>query len=278
MRLSRRPWTRAATTVLVAGLLALPAGRAPAASALAPHRAVYDLSLATSRGQDAVSQAHGKLEFEWADACTGWTVKQRTRIEIVFSEGRVVDFGWSLNAFESRDGLRYRFLVRRFTAGQETELVRGDARLDRPGGRGLAVYSDPQPREVALPGGTLFPTAHSFRLIDALDRGDMPLWRTVFDGSGENGLFGVSAVLSQSVPADAELGFDSPLLRGRRSWRLRLAYFGSDETVAEPEHEQTLRLFENGVVDELILDYGDFALRGRLEQLEPVPELDCKAE
>jgi hypothetical protein len=264
--------------VLVAGLLAVLAAPAPAASVLAPHRAVYDLSLAKSRGQDAVSQARGKLEFEWADACNGWTVKQRTRVEIVFSEGRVVDFGWSLNAFESRDGLHYRFLVRRFSAGQETEFVRGDARIDRPGGRGRAVYSDPESRKVDLPRGTLFPSAHSFLLIDALDRGDMPLWRMVFDGSGEDGLFGVSAALSQALPAGAELGFDSPLLRGQRSWRLRLAYFGSDETVAEPEHEQTLRLFENGVVDELILDYGEFALSGKLELLEALPDLECKAE
>jgi hypothetical protein len=264
--------------VLLAGMLVGPGAPARAAPVLTPHRAVYDLGLAKSRGQGGVAQARGKLEFEWADVCTGWTVTQRTRVKMVLPEGQVVDFGWSLNAFESRDGLHYRFLVRRFNAGHETDFLRGDARLERAGGRGRAVYSDPAPREVSLPKGTLFPSAHSLVLIEALERGDMPLWRVVFDGSSEEGLFGVNAALSRSLAANSELGFDSPLLRGQRSWRLRLAYFGMDETVAEPEHEQGLRLFENGIVDELLLDYGDFVLQGNLVQLEPLPDVPCKAK
>ncbi|MFQ5772917.1 MAG: EipB family protein [Kiloniellaceae bacterium] len=243
---------------------------------ITPHRAVYQLSLAKAAGGgNSVTQAHGKLEFQWADVCTGWAVSQRTRVQMVSAEGRVIDFGWTLSAFEAKDGLRYRFFIRRLNAGATSEELRGEARLRGPGAGGLATYSEPEPREVVLPKGTLFPTAHSLVLMDAAERGEMPLWRSVFDGSGDEGLFGVNAALSQSLPADRELRFDSPLLRGQRSWRLHLAFFGTDETVAEPEHEQALRLFANGVVDELVLDYGDFALRADLEFLEALPPPGC---
>ena len=51
-----------------------------------------------------------------------------------------------------------------------------------------------------------------------------------------------------------------------------------DETVSEPEHEQGLRLYANGIVDEMLLDYGDFVLRAELDVLEALPPLECKAE
>lgn len=276
----QRPAARLAGTCLLLAALAAGDGawRAAAAAAFLPHRAVYDLSLAESRASGAMAQAQGRLEFEWDDVCTGWTVSQRTRVRMLTSEGRSFEFGWSLNAMESRDGRRYRFFIRRINADGSEEEVRGEARFDEAGERGVAVFNAPEPRRVRLAKGTLFPTAHSLVLIEAAAQGDLPLWRTVFDGSGDDGRFGVNAALSQALPGDAPKSFDSPLLEGQASWRLRLAYFGMDETVAEPEHEQALRLYANGVVDEMLLDYGDFVLRAKLGTLEALPEIVCKGE
>ncbi len=278
-------FARRAVRPITLGLLAavLVAGAGPwhpaqAAPGFLSHRAVYDLSLAKSRSNSSVAQAHGKLEFKWADICSGWTVSQRTRVQMLTTEGQTFDFGWSLNALETRDGRRYRFFIRRFNVDNSTEEVRGEARLPEPGARGLAVFAKPEARRVRLPKGTLFPTAHSLLLIEAAAKGELPLWRTVFDGSGDDGRFGVNAALTQALPAEAPSRFDSPLLRGQASWRLRLAYFGMDESVAEPEHEQALRLYANGVVDEMLLDYGDFVLRADLGVLEALPELECEAE
>ena len=254
------------------------AGRAAGAAEFLPHRAVYDLSLVKSRNDGAMTQAQGKLEFEWADVCTGWTVSQRTRVRMLTNEGRSFEFGWSLNALESRDGRRYRFFIRRINADGSTEEVRGEARFGEVGKPGVAVFEAPEARRLRLAKGTLFPTAHSLVLIEAAAKGELPLWRTIFDGSGDEGRFGVNAALSRALPGDAPKGFESPLLQDQASWRLRLAYFGMDETVAEPEHEQALRLYANGIVDEMLLDYGDFVLRADLGTLEALPEIECKAE
>ena len=278
-RFCRLAWISAGFPGAVLCALTLWQGPAPAAAAsFTPHRAVYELTLGKSRGSGSIIQAQGKLEFEWADVCTGWTVSQRTRVEMATSEGRVLDFGWTLNALEAKDGLHYRFFIRRFNADGSTEESSGEARLDGPGRGGRATFREPAALVVALPKGTLFPTAHSLYLIDAARKGSYPVWRMVFDGSGDEGLFGVNAALSQSLEAGSAVDFDSPLIRGQASWRLHLAYFGPDETVSEPEHEQRLRLFANGVVDELLLDYGDFALIARLQALESLPDPKCKTE
>ena len=128
---------------------------------------------------------------------------------------------------------------------------------------------------MALPAGTLFPTAHSLELIAAAQADDLPLWRVVFDGSGEEGLYGVSAARSGNVPAGQEASLASPLIDDQASWRLQLAFFGMAESAAEPEQEQALRLFPNGIADELTFDYGEFALKGTLIDLAALPAPDC---
>ncbi|MAG98516.1 MAG: hypothetical protein CMM08_17735, partial [Rhodospirillaceae bacterium] len=40
-------------------------------------------------------------------------------------------------------------------------------------------------------------------------------------------------------------------------------------------YEVDFRMFANGVADHLVLDYGDFAVAGRLSRLEPLTEPGC---
>jgi len=256
-------------------LMLLPAVANAAMPTVAPHRAVYGLKLASAASGGHVAHAEGRLEFEWADACNAWTIGQRTHIRLVAPEGQVVEFGWSLSALELKDGSHYRFFIRRLNPGEPPEEVKGEARIDGPGGPGTAAFDGEEKRVLDLPAGTVFPSAHSLMLLDAALRGEASFGRVVFDGSGDEGLFFVNAALSEPIPAGAKVPLDAALLEGQRSWRVNLAYFGMDESVSEPEHEQALRLYANGVVDDLILDYGDFALRATLQSLEPLPGAGC---
>jgi len=49
----------------------------------------------------------------------------------------------------------------------------------------------------------------------------------------------------------------------------------SEDVAAEPEYEQEMRLFANGVVDDLLLDYGDFTLDAELVDLVALPPPQC---
>src|SRR3546814_2068806 len=81
------------------------------------------------------------------------------------------DLGWSLSSWESKDGRRYRFFVRRFDGSGQAETVRGEAELDADGS-GTAVFHGPERREVALPAGTQFPTHHTRQVLNQAARSE----------------------------------------------------------------------------------------------------------
>ena len=266
-------WTVLAILAMGWGVPASAAAAAPGVD-LVPHRASYALTLGDASSASPVVQAQGRFDFEWADACDGWTVVQRFRVNLIYEDGFVADFGWSLSSWESKDGKRYRFFIRRFDSGGENERVRGEATL-KEDGSGRAVFTEPEERELVLPDGTLFPTQHTIEVLARAQETMVPHWRLVFDGSGEEGLFGVSAALSRRLPAGSGTGLASPLLTKVPSWRMTLAFYGADESNAEPEQEQGLRLFANGIVDEMRLNYGDFVLDADLSSVEALPVPDC---
>jgi hypothetical protein len=58
---------------------------------------------------------------------------------------------------------------------------------------------------------------------------------------------------------------------------MRIAFFNRGSAAAgagTPEYEVGLRYYANGVADEMKMDFGDFVLDGKLEELEALPH-DC---
>ena len=60
----------------------------------------------------------------------------------------------------------------------------------------------------------------------------------------------------------------SPLLSAVPSNRVHLAFFKHNDGSTEPEHEQQLRLHMNGIVESIVLDFGDFNVEGKLKELK----------
>jgi hypothetical protein len=54
-----------------------------------------------------------------------------------------------------------------------------------------------------------------------------------------------------------------------------LAYFEVLDTSNLPSHEATLRLYENGVTDNQLFDFGDFRLRARMVELTAREKPEC---
>ncbi|MEX0758519.1 MAG: DUF1849 family protein [Tistlia sp.] len=267
---------------LAATGVAAPVGPGPADPVIAavidrfePHRASYSLSLDRARSGD-VSSASGRLSFEWRDVCDGWSVRQLTRVEVSRGEGPGLDFGWSFDSWEAKDGRAYRFFIDRYDHGSKSETISGRANLEAVGAGGTAQFARPVEREVTLPAGTVFPTWHSYEMIAMAERKQPQMWRTVFDGSAEDdGLTGVSAVMadSEAHPVLPKVGVE--LLAGLGAHRVHLAYYSMSEDEAAPVHEQEVLIYSNGVADDFVFDYGDFALRARLTDLKALPAPDC---
>ncbi len=259
-----------ALTVASAILIAAPAY----AVDILPHRAVYEMELAAAESRSNIADVEGFMMFEWRDSCDGWSVTQKMAMTVYYSTGESTDFGWTLNSWEAKDGLKYGFFVRRIQDGHEQEVVRGSAEIEGVGKTGVAHYTEPERRDLELPAGTYFPTAHTVKVLEAAEAGEALFWSEVFDGSDERGLFGVGVIIGKRTDAPPQPDLPKDLV-GVPSWRLGLAFFPHGSKELEPEHEQNLRLYRNGVAEDLILQYGDFSVRTVLKQVEALPPPDC---
>jgi len=258
----------AVAAALAVGLLATgPAG----AIDLLSHRAIYRLSLLTAdRGAD-YADVRGGLVIELKHGCDGWISNQRLGFAATTSEGPGFSYDVRFSSWESEDATRLRFSVRSFEDGEVSEEYRGKATLEGQGGAGVAEFALPEQTEpLQLPPGTLFPTEHVRRLIEAAEQGDRLSVHDVFDGSGADGLSRITAVIGAPFEhkpgtADAE-----------RRWHVTLAYHqpGDDDTL--PAFEASFELNEAGVLNDVVLDYGELVLKGDMEQLVPLAVDRCE--
>lgn len=252
---------------------------APAVSAveIAPHRALYSLSLASSKTGSGVLGATGAMVYQWGEACDGWTVEQHFRLRLLYAESGSTDVSSSLVTWESKDGLRYRFNERRLRNGEVDEEIRGEAHLDGPGKGGVAEFVRPEAATLTLAPGVMFPTAHTLFLIERAKAGDHFVARSVFDGATVENAAQITAVIGSELtpvsdPKDKLL--QNPLLR-RPSWPVRLAFFPASSNSEQPDYELGMRLLDNGVSKDMSLDYSDYVIKAKLDEIEALPRPVC---
>jgi hypothetical protein len=125
--------------------------------------------------------------------------------------------------------------------------------------------------------GVIFPTAHTVLLIERAAAGDQFVAAKVFDGASTDNAVDVTAVIGGAQTAEAgapDSAVKSPYL-ARPSWRMRLAFFPADANADEPDYELGMRLLDNGVSRDMVLDYSDFAIKAVLEKIEALPKPSC---
>jgi hypothetical protein len=260
--------------LLLVSLLAAPVLDAQAVE-IAPHRALYSMTLGSTKSNSGVVGASGTMTYEWGETCDGWTVEQRYKLRMLYAESSEVEITSNYVTWESKDGLRYRFNERKMKNGELDEEVRGEAKLEGKGQPGTAAFSRPKQDTVDLPAGVVFPTEHTLLLIEKAQAGEQFLSKNVFDGATEDRAVEVSGVIGPEQPAGAGPNdVKSPLLE-RPSWRIRLAFFPLDSKAEKPEYELGMRLHDNGVSREMLLDYGDFAVKAKLDEIEALPKPSC---
>ena len=255
-----------ASAVLIAGTAA--------AADIAPHRALYTISLTRASGDAGVTGVSGTMSYEWGETCDGWTVEQRYRLKMGYSESPDVTIASNFVTWEAKDGLRYRFQQKETRSGGEDEEVSGEARLEGPEKGGTADFQKPSDKNVKLPAGVLFPSAHTIAVLEKAKAGENFYSTQVFDGATAEAAVLVSAVIGAKVEPDPELAKKSPLL-DRPGWRVRLAFFPADQKAEKPEYELGMVLLDNGISRDLVIDYGEYAIRAKLDDIEALPKPGC---
>ncbi len=269
-----RPSAIGLVLALVLPNLCLVAGGAAAGPQVLPHHAEYRITLDTVRAGSTVAAMSGKLGFEWRDVCDGWAVNQRFGLRFTDRQGRQ---HWSDRRYltwEAKDGTAFRFSIRAVRDNVVIEESEGQAVLHKDGSAGGEIlFKLPSPYRAALPEGTIFPSTHFLRILEALEAPAGPRADVVFSGSEEDGLQRVNTFFGAEVDpgpesAESELG----QLFGRR---VRIGYFPYFARNLEADYEVVLQVRENGVLDWFVIDYADFSIKGVLDEWTELEAAGC---
>lgn len=231
------------------------------------------MALAKSASNSDVVSADGMMMYRFAQECDGWTVENRTFLRLLYDNDVESDTLWSFVSWEATNGSKFRFHARYDQDGKTIEKFDGHAELKQRG-EGTARFSQPE-REMALPQGTVFPTAHVREVIAAAAAGKHQLSRTVFDGASFDNPYVVNALFGPLPAAETETLAKRLSLPPQPAWWTRMAFFPVDDRGAEPEFEMGAHYRADGIADAIVQQFDTFSLDVRLRSIELLPAPDC---
>jgi hypothetical protein len=256
---------------LLAALLPVPA-LAAAASTITGQDAIYDLTLSKVRTHD-VTGATGAMRFSVVDGCTGWGTTQHMTLLIRNADGTLNKSVTDYMTWEAKDGKTLTFtLVEADNDGKPKIDDAGTATRDPATGTGAITYTTPAGRLLPLPAGTLFPMLHTETLLDGGAAGKKFISVPLFDGTEDSGAQSTFiAILGHHGPEKSAF----PALSTIPSTDVDIAFFDRGNTDENPNFRSQMRYYDDGVATGILLDFGDFVMRGTLDKLS-IPPSTCK--
>jgi hypothetical protein len=261
---------------------------APASAAgedilMAPHRAIYEMSLATARGGTGVTAVSGRMVYELTgSACEGYTQNMRFVTQMVNQGGTAMITDLRSFSWEEGNGKRFRFNSSQFRDEKATETTAGDAARANTADDVKVELTKPAKKDLSLPSRVYFPVQHSIALLAAAKAGKAIFRADLYDGSekGEKVYDTVSFVGPRRPPgSNQQLAQvkNAEQLDQLAAWPVSIGYFepGSDSKDAIPVYELSFLFFENGVSRKLFIDYGEFAIQGVLKEIVFHPPSKC---
>jgi EipB-like len=270
-----------ATAAVVGGFPAQRVAALTPAGDLASHRAIYELKLAHTRGNSPAVAARGRILYDFSgNSCDGYALQFRQVSELHNGEGKVTLSDLRSTTWE--DGASKKFIFKSQNYVNETLIDTVDGQAERQRDNVAVSLKEPAAKTFDVAAGTVFPTDHMRRIIEAAREDKNILELPVFDGS-EKGekvyntltVIGAAIAPNERVPTDAAAR--EPALAALKRWPVTVSYF--EKTARDdqaPVYSIRFEVYENGVSRALVLDYNDFAISGELTSIELRNSTPCK--
>ena len=161
--------------------LAAPAQNAEVVE-FASHRAVYDLKLASARGNRPVEAVRGRILYDFSGSqCEGYALQFRQVSEIEAGEGVRMMTDMRATTWEDAAAKSFRFNSQNYVDQNLKSAV--DGRAEREAAKALVNLNKPAAKRFGINSEIIFPTDHMRRIIAAAREGKTLLQGPVFDGS-----------------------------------------------------------------------------------------------
>src|SRR3954451_15706524 len=273
-----------AAAVFGSGMAHVPAVAAASGPFLS-HQALYELSLVKSRGSNAISNARGRILYNFSgSSCEGYTSEFRQVSELDSGEGKLTLSDLRSSSWEDGSGKIYRFKIDARMNDSDSAPVDGAA--ERVGDHITVKLKQPVSKTFDLDGSTVFPTEQIQRIIAAAREGKSVLELSVYDGS-DNGekVYNTLSVIGKAISGDRETASPDPStsnakMKALTRWPVTVSYYDRDAKARDgeqtPVYAMSFELYEDGVSRALVLDYNDFVISGKMGKFDVKDSKPCK--
>jgi EipB-like len=281
----------AASTIVLASSAAIAtprvAGSAEAGEAsvrLQPHRAIYDITLDETKAGTSIGSITGRVVYElMGNPCEGYAQNMRFVTETTTTEGQSSMSDLRTSSWEDAPARRLRFSSSTYGNDELIEQTQGTATKRNGSTPALAVeVTKPSRKSTRIGEHVFFPIDHSATIIRHARTGKRLFAANLYDGSegGEKYYFTTSFIGPPSTEtasrrmAKLENG---DKLAGVTSWPVSIAYYKPEARHIDsvPLYEMSFRFHENGITSELMIDHGEYRLKGELKELKLIEANPC---
>jgi EipB-like len=252
------------------------------ASVIVPHRAIYDLQMLRASQGANLGGVTGRMAYEVTGSeCDGWTVSFRLINDFRYKEGNSRLIDTQSSSWETGDGKELNYSEKAFVDNKEDGEKRIVVSRDSKDGTGEGKITLPKLQEFSITGETIFPMRHQLRLMDAAEKGSTRDVSLVYDGSDDAKPVRAISTIGNKIPAGASkedtTNPSAADLKSLPSWPVSIGYYPVDDNNTEtPLYQISFDMYQNGVSTGLVMDYGNFALSGKLAYLEFLKPETCK--
>lgn len=265
------------------------------------HRVIYQMNLAKASSGASIQAAKGQMFYRFQESCNEWEVETRVFLRLThgMQDGTEdVETTWTYESFEDFSADRFRFDVEHKHNGSLLEALAGNAWRTM---RGMTATYETGHDDKSMPASALFPTAHLRSVLERARQGETNFSDIVFDGASTQNPYRVNVFVIGRVMALSDDSKSKPkIIAGSRQvpviksksdafkkaslgqlpnspvWRVRLAYFPTENANDLPEFEIEVDFREDGVAQRIIQDFGDFQLHLTPVQFEALPQKACE--
>lgn len=274
----REVWSQPLGLAGIAGLAACCLATDATAQTIkfAPHRAIYDVTLGRSAPGSGVNEMTGRLVYELrGGGCEDYAQSMRFVTQSSSSDGTQQINDMRTTSLEEIAGRRLAFRSAQYHDDQIGEVTEGKAGR-RDAGDVAIELSKPEAKALSLPASTYFPIQHSIAMLQGAMAGKVRFEADVYDGSEKGDkVSSTVTVIGKGRVADSSMLpasiANADRLKALRYWPISTGYYEKgkalDKKDALPNYEMAAHFFENGVSTKLVMDYGDFSLKGELKEL-----------
>jgi len=258
--------------------------QSPATVKLAPHRAVYEITL--ERGSAGVSRLTGRMVYEVSgNNCEGYQQTMRYVTRAVSPEGVASLSDMRAASWESAKGKTFKFSSSQYQDDKLLERTSGGAVRNIQTGKIKVELSQPKKFGLQIPANAYFPIQHSIALLQAAKQGKPFFSVDLYDGTDKGKkVYATTSIIGPLLKPSADAALpkveNAMGLANLSAWPISISYFEKSKVKADevPVYELSFRFYENGVSRKLYIDYGTFAVRGVLSKLTYLKPTDCAAD